>query len=201
MSRSALAFRGYNVANLGKTPELLAVPAYADIIEEELRRYSEVCRDVIGRPVDLVRHVREGVEPDLSRYAEAIALVVAVEFAQLRLLREIHEIEPLQAKLAFGYSLGEMSALCACGDFQPERLIEAPLAMASDCAELARDVRMGVVFSRGVSVSEEAAERLCQQITAEGRGVVGISAVLTPNTLLLVGQGDSVARFKAARRG
>ena len=58
IAEAALAFRGYNVTNLGRTPELLAVPAYRDIVLEELRRYSEICADIIKAPVDLARNVR-----------------------------------------------------------------------------------------------------------------------------------------------
>ena len=41
IAESALAFRGYNVTNLGRTPELLAVPAYRAIVREELDRTLE----------------------------------------------------------------------------------------------------------------------------------------------------------------
>jgi [acyl-carrier-protein] S-malonyltransferase len=40
--------------------------------------------------------------------------------------------------------------------------------------------------------------RLCVKVTSAGRGAIGMSAVLSPNTYLLVGQGDSVGLFKEA---
>jgi [acyl-carrier-protein] S-malonyltransferase len=194
----ALAFRGYNVTNLGRTGELLAVPAYADILREELARYSRICSEVVGRPADLLRLVEEGIEPQLDRYGESIALIVAVEVAQLRLLREVHGVQYTDAKLAFGYSLGEMMAVCCGGSFAAEELVRVPLAMAADCADLARDAEMGVLFSREGVIPEADVRRLCIDITQKGRGTIGISAVLSPNTYLLIGQGYSVDHFKAA---
>ena len=34
MDEAAFAFRGYNVTNLGRTPELLEHPAYGPIVEK-----------------------------------------------------------------------------------------------------------------------------------------------------------------------
>jgi len=58
LTTSAFAFRGYNVTNLGMTPELLEHPAYQSIIEKYLHRGSQICSDVKGRPVDLVHRVK-----------------------------------------------------------------------------------------------------------------------------------------------
>jgi [acyl-carrier-protein] S-malonyltransferase len=198
IAESALAFRGYNVTNLGRTPELLGVPAYREAALAELARFSAICADIIKAPVDLAKNVEERREFGLDQYAQAVALVVAVESAQLRLLREHHEINFQHARLAFGYSLGEMSAVCATGAITAEDLIRVPLTLARECAELAHDVRLAVLFSRGKAIPENHVHRLCVKITSAGRGTIGMSAVLSPNTYLLVGQGDSVARFKAA---
>jgi [acyl-carrier-protein] S-malonyltransferase len=195
---AALAFRGYNVTNLGRTGELMAVPVYRETIRAELARYSRICAEVIAAPVDLNRLVDEQIEPQLDRYAEAIALIVAVEVAHLRLLREVHGVDYSAAKLAFGYSLGEMMAVCCGGAFAAEDLARVPLAMARDCAELARDVEMGVLFSRAAPIPETDVRRLCAEITCQGRGTIGLSAVLSPNTYLLIGQGYAVDHFKAA---
>lgn len=54
---------------------------------------------------------------------------------------------------------------------------------------------MGVLFSRGPALVEDDVQRLCLRISAEGRGVVAISAVLSPNSLLLLGQQTSIRRF------
>jgi [acyl-carrier-protein] S-malonyltransferase len=198
IAETALAYRGYNVTNLGRTPELLAVEAYRPVLVEELQRFSAVCGDIIHVPVDLLRAVEERREYSLDQYAQAIALVVAIEAAQLRLLHEHHGVDVAQARLAYGYSLGEMMAVCAGGAIRPEELVRVPLTLARDCAELAHDATLAIVFSRGKVISEDKVRRLCVQITAEGRGCIGISAVLSPNTYLVIGQGDAVARFKSA---
>jgi [acyl-carrier-protein] S-malonyltransferase len=195
VSDAALAFRGYNVTNLGRTRELLHVPAYGEIVWDELRRYSAVCQAIIRRPCDLVELVKQNVELELDRYAESIALIVAAEAAQLRLLREVHGVDYARAKLAFGYSLGEM-AVCCGGAFAAEELVRVPLAMAADCADLARDVEMGILFSRGGAISEHDVRRLCADITRRGRGTIGLSAILSPNSYLIIGQGYTVDLFK-----
>ncbi len=193
---TALAFRGYNVTNLGRTAELLAQPAYRQIVRAELERFGALCNEYTDRPIDLVQRVESGQEPQLEDYVEAISLVVAVEVAQMRLLSELHEVDTSRAKLAFGYSLGELTAVSFGGMFPMDEVIRVPLAMAKDCVALAEHTTMGVLFSRGPTIDENQVIRLCQQITGEGRGTIGISAVLSPNTLLLIGQADTVSRFK-----
>jgi [acyl-carrier-protein] S-malonyltransferase len=142
--------------------------------------------------------VEERTEPGLDRYAEAISLVMACELAQVQLLEEFHQVYYAQAKLAYGFSLGELTAV-ACGSvFDMNEVMRVPVAMATDSAELAENVVMGVLFSRGPAIDELDVLRLCRQITSEGSGTIGVSAILSPNTFLLLGQNDSVARFKDA---
>lgn len=200
ISRSVLAFRGYNVTNLGRTPELIAVPAYRDIVEQELKRFSDICSDEIDRRVDLEQRVRDRQETNLDTYAEAISLIVAVEVAQLRLLQEIHGIDTTKTAFNFGYSLGELVAVSCAGIFAPDHMIRVPLAMAADSVALARDVQMGVLFSRGPSISFAQVERLCEDITCEGNGTIGVSSILSPNTYLVLGQRDTVGRFRVAMK-
>src|SRR5690606_1440077 len=99
---------------------------------------SAVCAETIGRPVDLLDRVRRRQEATLAEYAEAVALVVAMEMAQIRLLKEFHGIDYSQAKLAYGYSLGELSALACSGVLSMRDALRVPLAMSADCAELAQ---------------------------------------------------------------
>src|SRR5436853_5848061 len=87
---SAFAFRGYNITNLGRTPELLAHPAYEPTIRRYLQRGSEICSEIIGRPVDLVEAVAQRREFGLDNYAEAVAFIVAADLAQVELLEEFH---------------------------------------------------------------------------------------------------------------
>ncbi|MCG8450018.1 MAG: hypothetical protein MI725_10635 [Pirellulales bacterium] len=193
---TALAFRGYNVTNLGRTAELMAKPPYRPIICEELQRFGAICNEFVKKPVDLIQRVESQSEPGLAHYEEAISIVVAVEVAQLRLLNELHGIDMSSAKLAYGYSLGELTAVSFGGMFALDDMIRIPLSMAKDCATLAKKTTMGVLFSRGPTIDENQVIRLCQQITGEGQGTIGISAVLSPNTYLLIGQQDTVPRFK-----
>jgi [acyl-carrier-protein] S-malonyltransferase len=196
LSRTVLAYRGYNVTNLGRTAELLAVPAYRAIIEHELKRFGEVCADVVGYGVDLQNRVAERREPGLAAYAESVALIVAVEVAQLRLLQEIHGIDTTGTAFSFGYSLGELVAVGCAGIFAPDHMIRVPLAMAADSVELSRDVTMGVLFSRGPSIAYSQVGRLCEEITSEGQGTIGVSSILSPNTYLVLGQRDTIDRFR-----
>jgi [acyl-carrier-protein] S-malonyltransferase len=197
LSHTALAFRGYNVTNLGRTPELLDVPAYRSIVEYELVRFGHVCAEVTNKHVDLVRHVTDRQEFGMETYAEAIALIVAAEVAQLRLLQEIHEIDTTRVGLSFGYSLGELVAVSCAGIMAPDHMIRVPLAMAADAVELAADATMGVLFSRGPSIKQTQVERLCELITCEGQGTIGVSSILSPNSYLLLGQRDTINRFRA----
>jgi len=87
IATTAFAFRGYNVTNLGRTPELLAHKTYGPILRRYLHEAGDLCADVIGRPVDLADRVERRSEPGLDDYAEAVALCFAVEFAQMQLVR------------------------------------------------------------------------------------------------------------------
>lgn len=201
IAECALAFRGYNVTNLGRTPELLAVPAYRPALVEVLRQFSAICADVIKAPVDLVQHVQDRREYGLDQYAQAVALIVAVELAQLRVLREQHGIDYRHSRLAFGYSLGELTAVCVAGAMAAEDLIRVPLALARDCAELAHDVRLAVLFARDQALSEKEVHALCVRVTSAAHGTIGVSSVLSPNSYLLVGQGTAMSLFKQAMAG
>src|SRR6188474_3326568 len=89
LPRTVFAFRGYNYENLGRTPEMLAHPVYGPIVADFLDRASKVCAETVGRPVDLVTRVRERRETSLECYDESIAFIVAIELAQIQILREV----------------------------------------------------------------------------------------------------------------
>src|SRR5687768_7666499 len=148
MPTSALAFRGYNVTNLGRTGELLAHPAYAGVVLRHLQEASAVATQILGRPVDLVARVRAAEETSLETYGDAIALVMAAEAAQLELLVRHFGIDFRSARFSFGYSLGEISALAAGGVIETTEAMRVPIALAEDCIALAHDVTLGVLFTR-----------------------------------------------------
>lgn len=195
--KSAFALRGFDVKNLGRTPELLFHPKYGPIMEKHLRLGSEICADTMKTPVDLVKRVSDGLEPTLDEYHESIALIVAAELAQLEMLETFFDISITKADMIYGFSLGELAALTACGTLTTEDALKTPLAMSRDAAELAHDTTLCILFSRSDKmIPRDKVKRLCAEINAEGRGVIGVSAYLTPNSMLLIGQGDTVKRLR-----
>ena len=196
LPNAALAFRGYNVTNLGRTPELLACDASRPILVSVLQKASEASSDILGRKVDLVGRVQTQQETNLATYAEAIALILAVGSAQLKILEQIFEVDYHAAKLSMGYSLGEIAALIAGGSITLEDALVAPLTLADDCVALADDVTLGVLFSRDTAVPIDDLKHCEQVVNQQGRGVVGASAYLSPNSLLMMGQQDTLERLK-----
>jgi [acyl-carrier-protein] S-malonyltransferase len=194
---TAFAFRGYNLTNLGRTAELLAHAVYGPIVLRHLHEAESVCYETTGRPADLVKRVEHGDEPGLRYYAESIALTMAVEYAQMELLQKFFDVTLSQAQVAYGYSLGELAAVACAGVFDRLDAMRVPLALAADSAALADNVRMGVLFSRGPVIDEADVRRLCRQITSQGQGTIGVSSILSPNSYLLMGQGDTINQFIA----
>jgi len=190
------AFRGYDLTNLGRTPELLAHPAYGRIVADVLSRCSDVASDETGLKIDLVERVRRGEETSLDSFADAVALIMGAEIAQVQLLREFFGIEYHQAKLATGYSLGEISAGVCGGLFKLEDAMRVPVSLAGVCAELGRDVSMGILFSLGPALDLDVVNHLCIEINCRQQGVMGISSYLSPNTVLLLGQRNTVETFR-----
>jgi len=194
---TAWAFRGYNVTNLGRTPELLEHGTYGPVVERHLKEASELYSAATMQRVDLVKRVRLREETTLETYGEAVCLIIAAERAQLEILREFFGVEFNQARLAVGYSLGEVSALVATGVYSLEALLTPILSLSGDCVELARNTRMGIVFSRGPALDVQAIEKLCVEVTAKNQGTICISSYLAPNSVLVLGQDRSLDLFKA----
>jgi len=198
MDAAAFAFRGYNTTNLGLTPELLEHRAYGPVIEKYLAEASALCTSATLRRVDLVKRVRLREETSLDSYSEAVCLIVAVELAQIEILREFHGVDFQSGKLAMGYSLGEVGALVAAKVYPLESLLVPILKLSDDCVELARSVSMGIVFSRGRALDVAAVEKLCVEVTSRNQGTIAISSYLSPNTVLVLGQNRSLEMLKEA---
>ncbi len=156
---------------------------------------SEIASDTVRRRVDLVDRVRRNEETTLETYDEAISLIMAMELAQVRLLEEFFNVRLEQARMIWGYSLGELTAVCAAGVFDIEDALRVPLSVAEDCVALAEGVTMGVLFSRGPLLDFDEVRRLCLKINSAGKGMIGISSYLAPNTVLLLGQNGTVDQF------
>jgi [acyl-carrier-protein] S-malonyltransferase len=197
IGEAAFTFRGYNITNQGRSHQLLAHPAFGPTVREHLAEASAACSESIGRRVDLIGRVRARTPSTLDTFPEDVATIVAMEVAQIRLLEDRFGVHYGEAMMSFGYSLGELAALVCGGVYRMEDVLRPLLAMAKESAELARNVTMGVLFSRGPELDGDAVRRLCVELNREGQGVIGVSAYLSPNTVLLLGQGDTVARFKA----
>ena len=196
LGRAAVAFRGYNQSNLGRSQALLRDSRYATLVRKRLEQAGAVASDLLRRSVNLVEAVETETEPGLEKYDEAIALIVAMELAHTDILEVVHDADVRGAALLLGYSLGEITALVVAGSLSLEDALKPPLLLAADAIELARDTRLGVFFSRGQSLDLGAVRRLCLRINQAGAGVIGVSAHLSPNTVLLMGQGDTLERFK-----
>jgi [acyl-carrier-protein] S-malonyltransferase len=198
LQTAAFAFRGYNVTNMGRTPELLAHPVYGPVVETFLRDASQLFSDTLKRPLDLTARMRAARESSgLVDYTEDVALIVAVELAQIRLLEEFHDVKLGEAKLSFGYSLGECAAVISAGIYEWQDLLRIPLAMADDCADLAHEVTLAVLFSRGPVLDFDVVRRLCLEITQQGKGIIDVSTYLSPNSLLLMGQNGTMEHFES----
>jgi [acyl-carrier-protein] S-malonyltransferase len=192
-----LAFRGYNITNLGRTAELLSHPLYGPNTERELVRVSQIAADLLHRPVNLVEQVRSGRETTLETYGEALAFILAVELAQLNALRDGLGSDWTAARFSFGFSLGEIGAAIAGGVLDLEAVLAVLLPLADDCVSLAHDATLGVVFTRSRELPLDEVRRLCLDVNAQGQGVIGVSAQLAPNSLLLIGQYDTLDRLYA----
>jgi len=200
IDQCCFVFRGYNTTNLGRSGELLEHDQYGPILEKHLREASDIASARLGTSIDLIDRVRRGEETSLESFPQAVALIMASEMAQMDILSTFFDIDHASAKLSTGYSLGEITAI-VCGGVLPfADALGVLLDFAIDCAELGKNTRMGIVFSRAGELPIKDIERLCVQISAEGDGVIAVSAHLSPNTLLLLGQNATVDRFNTLRK-
>jgi [acyl-carrier-protein] S-malonyltransferase len=120
---------------------------------------------------------------------------VAVSLAQLELLRTNFGVDYSAAQFGFGYSLGEVTAVVAGGVVSMEEALRIPLELSADCVELSRDTTLAVLFSRTAEISPARVDQACQSLNEDRNGVIGVSSVLSPNSLLILGQGSTVDRF------
>jgi [acyl-carrier-protein] S-malonyltransferase len=196
ISGAAIAFRGYDVSNIGRSPELLEHPVYGPIVRTTLEAASALCSEAQGEKVDLVARVLAREPSDLSTFVHDIGTVVAVQIAQIRILEEIFEIPVHQARLSFGHSIGELSALVLGGVFTMEQLLPVPLSLAKDCAELTANTTMGILSVHGATLQIEDVEHLCASISRRGHGLIGPSTYLSPYQVLLLGQHDTLSMLE-----
>ena len=185
------------MTNLGRTPEFLEVEEYRAVLLPYLERANRVCRQVTGRKVDLISRVENQVETELADYAEAVAMIVAVEQAQLAMLRECHGVDYQKAAFMFGFSLGEIAALVAGGTYGLEDALRIPLTLSDDGVELAKDMTLAVLFGRRDELDLDKVTELLLDINAKGEGVIGVSTHLSPNSLLIMATGTTMDQLRA----
>jgi [acyl-carrier-protein] S-malonyltransferase len=80
--------------------------------------------------------------------------------------------------------------------YQLADLVRVPIAMSEDCAELAHEVTLAVLFSRGPVLDFDVVRRLCLEISQQGSGIIAISTYLSPNSVLLMGQNGTLRHFE-----
>jgi len=200
LKTTAFAFRGYNVSNAGRSRELLRHPAYGPVVKDELETISAIATETIGRRVDLVSDIENNRETALETFPDDTAMIVGMELAQIRLLREFFDLDIQQAKLTTGYSIGELTSLVVGGVYDVDQLLPVPLSLCEDCADLAHDVTMGVVFTRGPELNFQQLKHLCTVISSEGKGMVAPSTQLAPNASLVLGQGKTISRLSQLKK-
>jgi [acyl-carrier-protein] S-malonyltransferase len=189
---SALAFRGYEERNFGRSVELLNHAVYGPIVSATLKRASAICSDVRRAPVDLEARVRARPTSSLATFVEDVAFIVAMEMAQYQLLEQVFAIPIRQARLTFGHSIGELSSLLLGGVYEMEQLLPVPLGLAQDCADITANTTIGILSVTGHALSIEQVRRLCVWISSRGHGLIGPSTYLSPYQVILLGQGDTL---------
>ncbi|GAA4420712.1 hypothetical protein [Bremerella cremea] len=201
LKTTTFVFRGYNVTNLGRTHQLLNHPRFGGYVARRLDQCGKIAADVIHRPVDLLHRVSHNEETTLESYADAIALIVGAEMAQVDILENEYGVQFDRAQYLMGYSLGELTALVAAKCLSLEDALTIPLALSADIAKLAPTCTLAVLFCRRKTLSATLVHRVCQEVSAEGNGLVGISAVLSPNSLIVIGEADSATRVQQRLSG
>jgi [acyl-carrier-protein] S-malonyltransferase len=192
ITAAAFAFRGYDATNMGRSHELLQHPAYGPVVRATLDSASALCSDVLGRKVDLAARVLSREPSTLETFVPDIGMIVGMELAQIRLLEKFFDVPIHEARLSFGHSIGELSALVLGGVYTLEQLLPVPLGLAVDCAELTVDTTMGILSVHGGVLCIEDVEHLCASISRRGHGLIGPSTYLSPYQVLLLGQRDTL---------
>ncbi len=191
----AVTFRGYNITNAGKTAALLDHPLLGQYLDHRLEQADALCSDVINRHTQIRQDLIDERPSDLDTYPADLAMIVAVELAHWDALQELLGEQRSNIKVLVGYSLGEVTAAIVSGLIDYEAAMRPVLELSRDAAALADRVTMGIVFSRGPGLDVELVRQKCEAITAEGKGVIAVSTYLAPNTVLLMGENETVDRF------
>ena len=100
---ASFAFRGYDVTNLGRSPELLEHRAFGPVVRQVLDEASAISAEAMGRPFDLAGRISRREESTLASFADDVATIVAIEAGATRsleaVLRGRHESRPPEHRL------------------------------------------------------------------------------------------------------
>jgi [acyl-carrier-protein] S-malonyltransferase len=198
---AALAFRGYDTSNLGRAAEFLEHDGYGPIVRSLLDSASVLCADVLHRRVDLTARALAREPSTLDTFVQDIGTVVALELAQVKILEQFFDVPVRDARLSFGHSICELSALVLGGMYEMEQLLKVPLSLAPDCAALTANTTMGILSVQGHTLQVDAVQHLCATISRRGHGLIGPSTYLSPYQVLVLGQRDTLDLLEAEMHG
>ena len=193
IATTAIAFRGYDVGNIGRSPELLEHPAYGRIVRPVLEAASAVCSDALGSKVDLVARITDREPSDLSTFVHDIGTDRRdADRADSGCLEEVFDIPVRQARLSFGHSIGELSALVLGGVYEMEQLLPDPSFSGKGLRRADRQTpRWESCRCTGRFCRSRMSQHLCSSISSRGQGLIGPSTYLSPYQVLLLGQGTT----------
>ena len=173
LGTAAFAFRGYNTTNLGRSAELLGHPRlWPGLVERFLREASEVCSEATGRQFDLVGRVRVTSESTLETFAEDIAADRGGRAGAHRDAARSSSTSSMPQPAGAGLQHGrDRRPWFAAASIEMHDLLRPLLVPGRRMRGAGRRTStMGVLFSRGPALDFDAVQRLCLEITAEGRG-------------------------------
>jgi [acyl-carrier-protein] S-malonyltransferase len=159
---------------------------------EVARRTFEEADEVLGFSISKL--CWEGPETELvrTRYAQPAILVHSVAVWRL-----VHERFP-EVRIAAGHSLGEFSAYVAAGAIQFADAVRLVRRRGQLMYEAGRK-RAGSMAAV-LGLQDEALERVCAEVTADGQGVAVPANYNSPGQVVISGDVDAVKRAGEAAR-
>lgn len=183
----AWLFPGQGSQFVGMGKELVASSAAAREVFERADR-------ALGEP--LSKLVFEGPEEELTLTANAQPAIVTTSIAILAALREAHPDLP-SPRFAAGHSLGEYSALVACGALTLEDAVRVVRARGRAMQEAVPPGKGAMAAVMGMDSS--ALESLCRRVSEGDEGasepaVVSCANFNAPGQVVIAGDAAAVAR-------
>ena len=154
---------------------------------------SVLCGDVLGKKVDLAARILAREPSTLDTFVHDIGTIVGMELAQIRLLEEFFDVPVPQARLSFGHSIGELSALVVGRHVHDGAASADPAGPGDRLRRADRQHHPGDSLDPGrPPLQIEDVQHLCSTISSRGEGLIGPSTYLSPYQVLLLGQGNTL---------